>query len=365
MTTRRLGILGGGQLGQMLALAAFPLDVRCRVLDPEAAPPCAGVSELRRGRYDDAATLRSFAEGLDAVTYEFENVPGAALATLAERVPLYPPVRALQVSQDRLAEKQFFNGLGIATSPFAPVDSLEDLRRAAASFGFPCILKTRRLGYDGKGQAVIKAESDLQAAYTALGGSDLILEGFIRFSRELSVIAVRGGDGELRFYDLVENRHAGGILQSSLAPAPALAPGLREAAHDIARKALEAMSYVGVLAIELFEEGGRLVVNEMAPRVHNSGHWTLEGAATSQFENHVRAVLGLPLGDTATRGVAVMKNLIGTAPDLPRLLALPGAHLHLYGKSAKPGRKLGHATVVAHDDASARAALRRLDEAYP
>lgn len=358
-----LGILGGGQLGQMLALAGFPLGVRCRVYEPASTPPCTGIAEVEQGRFDDPEQLAQFVAGVSAVTYEFENIPTASLQAITARVPLFPPLRALHVSQDRLVEKQFFNGLGIPTSPYASVETLQDLEQASRQLGFPCILKTRRLGYDGKGQVLLRDAQELATAYQALGGRDLILEGYVKFDRELSVIAVRGRSGEQRFYDLTENHHAHGILRTSLAPAPAQTPQLLQAAHDIARKTLESLDYVGVLAIELFQVGDRLLVNEMAPRVHNSGHWTMEGAVTSQFENHIRAVLGLPLGATNARGFAVMKNLIGTAPDTARLLAVPGAALHLYGKAPQPGRKLGHVTVVASDAEAARLARHQLDEA--
>ncbi|HEU5014059.1 MAG TPA: 5-(carboxyamino)imidazole ribonucleotide synthase [Roseiflexaceae bacterium] len=368
-----IGILGGGQLGRMLALAGYPLGARFRCLDPAPNGPMSHTAEQIVGNYDDADALRRFAEGLDVVTYEFENVPVETARRLARHVPVYPPPEALEAAQDRLVEKQFFQGLGIPTPPFMPVGSRADLEAAVAEIGLPAVLKTRRMGYDGKGQAVLRAEADVEAAWQALGGAPLILEGFVPFVREVSVLAVRGRDGATAFYPLVENHHRTGILRLSLAPAPNLLPELQAHAEDYATRVLEALNYVGVLAIEFFEVGDgrrttndeqssssdsssfathhspRLLANEMAPRVHNSGHWTIEGAETSQFANHVRAVAGLPLGSTALLGYAAMVNLIGTVPDAAGVLRVPGAHLHLYGKAPRPGRKLGHVTLRADD----------------
>jgi len=345
----RLGILGGGQLGRMLALAAIPLDVRCRFLDPDEDAPAAAVGEHCRGEFEDMDALGRFAEGLDVVTYEFENVPVAAAEWLARRLPTYPPVAALAASQERLAEKSFFKGLGIATPAFAPADSLQQLGAAIEEIGLPAVVKTRRFGYDGKGQAVVRAMSEIENVWRLLGGMPLIVEGLVRFDRELSIIAVRSRQGEVRTYPLVQNSHRDGILRLSIAPARNLTPSLQLAADEIVRQAMNALNYVGVLAIELFDVGGRLLVNEMAPRVHNSGHWTIEGAETSQFENHVRAVLALPLGETAVRGYCAMVNLIGELPDTRAILAGPGTHLHLYGKEPRPKRKIGHVTVRADD----------------
>ncbi|HWC05223.1 MAG TPA: 5-(carboxyamino)imidazole ribonucleotide synthase [Methylomirabilota bacterium] len=343
----KVGILGGGQLGWMLARAGDPLGIRCRFLDPSPEAPAGRSGELVRAAYDDAEALDRFADRLAVVTYEFENVPVGTARRLAERLPVLPPPRALEVAQDRLAEKQFFESVGIPVAPWRSVASLADLDQGVAELGFPVVLKTRRLGYDGKGQHVIRVAADVGRAWGRLGGAPLVLEGFVRFARELSILAVRGRDGSTACYPLVENRHAGGILRWSLAPAPGVPRDLQDRGEDYARRVLDALGYVGVVAIELFQAGDGLLANEMAPRVHNSGHWTIEGAETSQFENHLRAVAGLPLGPTAPRGTSAMLNLIGALPDATAILAIPGAHLHLYGKDPRPGRKLGHVTVRA------------------
>ncbi|WP_105317347.1 5-(carboxyamino)imidazole ribonucleotide synthase [Thermus tenuipuniceus] len=341
----RLGILGGGQLGRMLALAGYPLGLSFRFLDP-SPEACAGqVGELVAGDFLDEEALRRFAEGLELVTYEFENVPVEAARFLEARLPVFPPPKALEVAQDRLAEKTFMHSLGIPTPPFRRVDGLRELREGLEALGFPALLKTRRGGYDGKGQALLTSSEEAERAFHALGGGGLILEGYVSFQRELSLLGVRSRTGEMAFYPLVENRHQGGILRLSLAPAPGVSPTLQQKAEAYARNAMEALGYVGVLALELFQVGEELLFNEMAPRVHNSGHWTLEGAETSQFENHLRALLGLPLGSTAPRGYSAMANLIGVKPDFPQVLALPGAHLHWYGKEVRPGRKVGHITL--------------------
>lgn len=341
----RVGILGGGQLGRMLALAGYPLGLAFRFLDP-SPEACAGqVGELWVGEYLDEEALSRFAQGLDLVTYEFENVPVAAALRLAATLPVYPPPKALEVAQDRLLEKRFMQGLGVPTPPFYPVDTLEELEEALQRVGLPALLKTRRGGYDGKGQALVRSWEEAERAFRGLGGGGLILEGYVPFHREVSLLAVRSLGGEVAFYPLVENRHQGGILRLSLAPAPGLTQALQEKAEGYARKALEALGYVGVLALELFQVGEELLFNEMAPRVHNSGHWTLEGAETSQFENHLRALLGLPLGSTAPRGFSAMANLIGVKPNFQEALALSGLHLHWYGKAVRPGRKVGHLTL--------------------
>ncbi|WP_337845415.1 5-(carboxyamino)imidazole ribonucleotide synthase [Thermus sp.] len=341
----RVGVLGGGQLGRMLALAGYPLGLFFRFLDP-SPEACAGqVGALIAGDFLDPEALRRFAEGLDLVTYEFENVPVEAARFLEGLLPVRPTPKALEVAQDRLREKAFFRELGVPTPPFHPVEGPEDLEEGLGRVGLPALLKTRRGGYDGKGQALVKTPEEAQKALEALGGKGLILEGFVPFEREVSLLSVRGLEGEVAFYPLVENHHREGILRLSRAPAPGLSPALQAKAEAYARRALEALGYVGVLAIEFFQVGEELFFNEMAPRVHNSGHWTIEGAETSQFQNHLRAVLGLPLGSTAPRGHSAMANLIGHRPDFAQVLALKGAHLHWYGKAVRPGRKVGHITL--------------------
>jgi 5-(carboxyamino)imidazole ribonucleotide synthase len=329
----------------MLALAGLPLGVRFRFLDPQSELPAGQLGERIDGEYTDPVALDRFAEGCDVVTYEFENVPVASARHLASCVPVHPAPEALEVSQDRLVEKQFLSSLGIPTPAFAEVDSLPALEGAVARVGLPAVLKTRRLGYDGKGQIVLRMPGDVAGAWEALEGSPAILEGFVPFDRELSVLAVRGRDRTTRFYPLVENEHRGGILRVSIAPAPGVTAELQRSAEGYAVRIMDALDYVGVLALELFQHDGRLVANEMAPRVHNSGHWTIEGAETSQFENHLRAVLGWPLGGASAVGYSGMVNLIGAVPETADVLAVPGAHLHLYGKAARPGRKVGHVTV--------------------
>jgi 5-(carboxyamino)imidazole ribonucleotide synthase len=323
--TAVVGCIGGGQLGRMLGLGGAPLGVRLRFLDP-APDACAGdVGELLVGAYDDPDLLRRLADGAVAVTYEFENVPVAA----ARSVAAVPGPRALELGQDRLTEKELFRRLGIPTARFGSLDDV----------GAPALVKSRRLGYDGKGQRVVEGPDRLR--------EDELAEELVSFERELSILAVRGRDGETAFYPLAENEHRGGILAVSRAPAPD-AP--QREAEELATALLDELEYVGVLAVELFEVGGRLLANEFAPRVHNTGHWTIEGAVTSQFENHLRAVLGWPLGRTAARGGAVLVNLVGSLPPLERLLAVPGAHVHLYGKEPRAGRKLGHVTLVDADE---------------
>jgi 5-(carboxyamino)imidazole ribonucleotide synthase len=349
----------------MLALAGDPLGIRCRFLDPAPEAPAGRVGELVVGGYEDRAALDRLADGLALVTYEFENVPVASARHLADRVPVWPPPRALEVSQDRVVEKQFLESAGVPVVPWRPVGSRAELDRALAELGCPAVLKTRRLGYDGKGQRVIGDPAEGEGAWARLGDAPLILEGFVRFDRELSILAVRDQDGATACYPLVENLHAGGILRRSLAPAPAVSSALQTEAEGHARRVLATLGYVGVLAIELFQVGDRLLANEMAPRVHNSGHWTIEGAETSQFENHLRAVAGLPLGGTAPRGVSAMLNLIGTLPDPAAILAVPGAHLHLYGKAPRAGRKLGHVTLRADDRGTLDRLRVRLEPLIP
>ena len=331
----------------MLGLAAIPLGVRCRFLDPVAGAPAEAVGPLVVGALGDTDALVAVAAGADVVTYEWEGVPADGAAMLAERVPVRPGWRALAVAQDRLEEKTAFRRLGIGVPEFAAVDDRDGLDAALASIGTPAILKTRRGGYDGKGQCVLRTRADADTEFPAIGGVPLILEAMVPFDRELSVIAARGADGDVRCFPLVDNRHRDGILRVSRAPAPDLDPVTQSAGEAIAQVLLDDLDYVGVLTVELFDVAGDLLANELAPRVHNSGHWTIEGAETSQFEQHLRAVLGWPLGSPAARGHAAMLNAIGAMPPREAVLAVPGARLHEYGKAARPGRKVGHVTVVA------------------
>ena len=345
MTT--IGILGGGQLGYMLALAGYPLGLHFRFLDPSPEAPVGRIAHRVTAEFMDEQALDKFAHGLEVVTYEFENVPVEAARFLAERAPVYPPAAALEAAQDRLREKRLFQKLGIATTEFAEVDGREDFDAATERIGLPAILKTRRMGYDGKGQNLLRTKEDVQKARLEMPNVPLVLEKYVPFTRELSILGVRGRTGEIAFYPLIENHHRGGILRLSLAPAPNLTAGVQQAAEQAGRKALEELGYAGVLCIEFFELDGRLLANEMAPRVHNSGHWSIEGAVTSQFENHLRAVLGMPLGVTTAMGYSAMVNLIAELPAAEEVLAVANTHLHLYGKSPRPGRKLGHVTVRA------------------
>jgi 5-(carboxyamino)imidazole ribonucleotide synthase len=342
-----IGILGGGQLGYMLALAGYPLGMRFRFLDPSPEAPVGRIAHRVTADYNDEQALEKFANGLEVVTYEFENVPVDAARFLAERVPVYPPAAALEEAQDRVREKQLFRKLGIGTAEFAEVGSLEVLDAAVKRIGLPAVLKTCRMGYDGKGQWVLRTAADVEKVRRELTQVPLVLEKFVEFTREVSMLGVRARTGEMAFYPVIENHHRGGILRLSIAPAPNLTKELQEMAENATRKLLEALEYGGVLCIEFFEVGGKLLANEMAPRVHNSGHWSIEGAVTSQFENHLRAVMGLPLGSTAVMGHSAMVNLIGELPETAEVLKVPNVHLHLYGKEPRPGRKVGHVTVRA------------------
>jgi 5-(carboxyamino)imidazole ribonucleotide synthase len=357
-----VGILGGGQLGRMLAQAGYALGVRSRVLDLSPDAPAGHLAELMIADFNDTDALKKFAKGLDLVTYEFENVPVDSVRFLSRRVRVYPPAKALEAAQDRIAEKTFFQRMGIPTPEFAAVDSWNDLEAAVDKIGLPAVLKTRRFGYDGKGQFVISRPEDVPQSWQHLGGVPLILESLVPFERECSVIAVRSRKGESAFYPLVQNLHSEGMLRMSLCPAPRTSDSVERQALDYASRALDGLNYVGVLAIELFESEGKLLANEMAPRVHNSGHWTIEGAETSQFENHLRALMDLPLGSTDLVGYSAMINIIGSIPDPRALLAIPGAHLHLYGKGVRPNRKLGHLTIRARDPEARDCALAKARE---
>ena len=361
-----LGVLGGGQLARMLSLAASPLGIKTLVVDG-AGDVCAGqVAPLVVAEWTDYASLEAFAGQVDAVTFDFENVPAETARRLAEKVAVHPSPNALATAQDRLAEKTLFRECGLPTPEFMAVDTREDLARALTAIGAPAILKTRRLGYDGKGQFRLKTVDDADAAWAALGEQaaklGLILEAFVPFERELSVIAVRGRDGDFRTWPLTQNWHVDGVLSMSLAPAPAI-DELQQRATALAKTLAERLDYVGVFALELFVKDGELLGNEMAPRVHNSGHWTIEGAHTSQFENHVRAVLGLPLGDTGARGLSTMFNWIGDLPEAAPVLRAVDGHWHDYGKQARPGRKVGHATLCAPDAKELATRLTELADA--
>ena len=358
----RIGVLGAGQLGRMLALAGYRLDFDFVFFDPAEEACAAPLGTHIHAAYDDDAALGRFCDAVDVVTYEFENVPAHCAEFVARRKPLLPHPRALAVGQDRLSEKQLFDSLAIAVPPYATVGSREELEAAVARLGFPCVLKTRRLGYDGKGQALLRLAADVAPAWDRLGRQPLLLEGFVAFEREISCIGVRGASGALAFYPVAENVHRDGILRTSI---PRSGDPLQAAAEAATRRVMDQLGYVGVLAFEFFVAGGRLLGNEIAPRVHNSGHWTLDGAQCSQFENHLRAIAGLPLGSTALRGHAAMVNFIGTVPSLEKLAEIPGLQVHLYGKQAKPARKIGHANLTADTPQQLAAALGQLAALMP
>ena len=341
----RVGVVGAGQLGRMLALAGYPLAVRCLFLDRNDQTPGAQVAPSLVGELEDAALLAELGQRSDVVTFDWENMSGAALAPLERLTKVRPPRAALEVSQDRIAEKALFSKLKIPVAAHAPIDSLAQLRAAVQRFGAPGVLKTRRLGYDGKGQIVIPSAAALEVAWQELGGSGLIYEKFQKFSREVSIIGARSAAGEIVYYPLSANTHGAGILRYGIAPY--VNPALEKSARLYLRRVMTALDYVGVLAIEFFVVAGRLVANEMAPRVHNSGHWTIEGCVTSQFENHLRAICDMPLGSTRPLGATAMVNFLGTVPDRDRLLSIEGLAFHDYGKEARPGRKVGHCTILA------------------
>lgn len=352
----KVGVLGAGQLGRMLALAGYPLGLKFQFLDPTAGSPAGQVAPQTVAEYGNPEALAQL-EACDVVTFEFENVPDHAADRLTAATQVFPPPAALRVSQDRLIEKRCFAELNIPTPRFEPVHDELSLREAVDRLGLPCVLKTRRFGYDGKGQSVLRHASDLAGALALIGQGPLILEEFVPFDRELSLIAVRARDGSVACYPLIENRHHTGILRRSTVPSDSEPSVERDAAARVQRL-LEHLKYVGVLTVEFFEVGGRLLANEFAPRVHNSGHLTIEAASTSQFENHLRAITGLPLGSTDCPGPAAMLNLIGTLPDKAAVLRVPGTHYHDYGKEVRPGRKVGHVTITAdtHDELEARVA---------
>lgn len=342
-----VAVLGGGQLGRMLGLAGIPLGLRFRFLDPSPDAPAGAVGVLVVGALGDTHALDEVTSGAAVATYEWEGVPASAARHLGSRLPVRPGVAPLEVAQDRLTEKQTFRRVGIEVAEHVAVDDEPGLSDAVARIGLPAVLKTRRGGYDGRGQVVLRSGAGVEDAWRRIGGHPSLLEAQVPFTRELSIVAVRGLDGSTACYPLVENHHEGGILRLTRAPAPGLSEELQRDAEGLVTRLLDELAYVGVLAVELFEHEGRLLANEMAPRVHNSAHWTIEGAATSQFEHHLRAILGMPLGSTATVGHAAMLNCIGALPDPRCVLAVEGAHLHVYAKEPRPGRKLGHVTVVA------------------
>ncbi|HTV94490.1 MAG TPA: 5-(carboxyamino)imidazole ribonucleotide synthase [Steroidobacteraceae bacterium] len=339
-----VGIVGAGQLGRMLALAGYPLGVRCSFLDRSADTPGAQVAPTLTGDLEDPVLLEQLAARSEVLTFDWENISGSALAPLERLTKVRPPRAALELSQDRLQEKALFERLRIPVAEHAPVDTREQLVRASRTLGMPGILKTRRLGYDGKGQCRIDAAGDVDRAWSLMGATGLIYEKLQRFSREVSIVGARSSRGDIVYYPLSANSHTGGILRYGVAPYAS--PALERAARAYARRVMTALDYVGVLALEFFVVKGRLIANEMAPRVHNSGHWTIEGCLTSQFENHLRAICELPLGSTRPLGHAAMINFLGTMPSRERLLRIEGLAYHDYGKEPRPGRKLGHCTIL-------------------
>jgi 5-(carboxyamino)imidazole ribonucleotide synthase len=359
-----VGIVGAGQLGRMLALAGYPLGLDFLVLDPAADAPAGRVAPLLHGSFTDARLLTRLARECEVITFDWENVSVAALAGVVrrQRARICPPLAALATGQDRVAEKRLFERLRVPTTRWHAVGSRRELTRALAVIGVPGVLKTRRLGYDGKGQAVIRSAADAERAWSELGHVALLYEEYVPFDCEVSIIGARSTRGEIAVYPLCGNVHGAGVLR--LTRAPYGSPRWQSRATLYLERVLNHFRYSGILTIEFFVRHGRLIANEMAPRVHNSGHWTIEGATTSQFENHLRAILGLPLGSTRARGFSAMVNLIGRMPPCRRLLALPGVHLHDYGKRPRPGRKMGHCTIVEPSamarDARARALLEDL-----
>jgi 5-(carboxyamino)imidazole ribonucleotide synthase len=340
----RVGIVGAGQLGRMLALAGYPLGIRCVFLDRSASSPAAQVAPILTGDLEDAAQLAALAACSDVLTFDWENISGKALEPLEKLTQVRPPRAALEVSQDRIAEKALFSKLRIPVAAHAAIDSKPELIRAIRKLGLPGVLKTRRLGYDGKGQFLLRDLTEVDEAWAAIGGSGLIYEKFQQFSREVSIVGARSAAGHTVFYPLSANSHGGGILHYSIAPFAN--PGLERRARVYLKRVMSALAYVGVLTIEFFVVKGRLIANEMAPRVHNSGHWTIEGCVTSQFENHLRAICDLPLGSTRALGHTAMINFLGKMPDRGRLLGIEGLAYHDYAKEPRPGRKLGHCTIL-------------------
>lgn len=338
----KVGILGGGQLARMIALAGYPLGVDFIILDPSKEAGAVPLGEHLHGQYDDPQLLEELAQKADVVTYEFENVPASVANYLAEHTRVFPAPNALAVAQDRLHEKNFFQQLNIPTAVYAAVKNLQELQIAMQNIGYPAILKSRRMGYDGKGQVVLKSHDQLEDAWQSMQDVPSIVEGFVDFQREVSIIAARRPNGEINFYPLSENAHDKGVLRIAEC---CIEDDLQQHAQEYVTRLMEALDYVGVIALELFDVNGKLIANEFAPRVHNSGHWTIEGAETSQFENHLRAIMDLPLGSTKPRGNTAMVNFIGGVPETSSLLETENVHLHLYAKSPRKGRKVAHATI--------------------
>jgi len=355
---QQVGILGGGQLARMMALAGIPLGLQFRFLDPAADACAASLGSLIQADFGDTEAAAVLAKSVDVATYDFENIPSSSATALLQHCPLYPGVAALQQCQDRLVEKTLLQSLNIAVPPFMAVSSRPDLFAATEQLGFPCVLKTRRLGYDGKGQAILRQPEDLERAWQKLGDQDLIAEAFVPFDAECSLVSVRQRSGETRYWPLTRNVHADGVLM--LSHPGSLSNALQQQAEGIAFKLLEHFQYTGVMTVEFFVVGGQLLVNEIAPRVHNSGHWTIDAAECSQFENHIRAICGWPLGSTAQKQACLMFNWIGQMPERTTLLARAGLHWHDYGKQARAGRKLGHATLTAASESDLQVASRSL-----
>jgi 5-(carboxyamino)imidazole ribonucleotide synthase len=353
----KVGIAGAGQLGRMLGLAAIPLGIECEFLDSAADSPAARLGRIHLGSLDDVDALASFGAAVDVLTPEIENVAFDGLLAAASRCAVHPNPMAVAAAQDRLSEKKLFAALGIPTAPYICIDGQGDLACVPDALDWPIVIKSRRLGYDGRGQRVAGSRRQLESAWMELGQVPALAEGWVDFRREVSLIAVRGMGNAQAFYPLSENVHADGLLRSTIAPCRDAA--LQSQAEQWLGAIMEHFDYVGALSVEFFDTAGELIANEMAPRVHNSGHWTIEGAVTSQFENHLRAITGMPLGDPSARGHAAMLNFIGQMPAAETVLGLAGAHLHDYGKRPRPGRKVGHCTLV---DTSRKRLMTRLGE---
>ena len=363
--SKNIGVLGAGQLGRMLAIAGYPLGQKFGFYGAGDEEPSALLGHMHK-QTDDVDSLNKLVEFADVITYESENTSIEQVREIAKTTPVYPGERSLYTAQHRGREKALFDELWIPCAPYQIVDSLKDLQQAADVIGYPAVLKTTTEGYDGKGQVVIKDEEEIESAWKTLGGRELILEGFVDFQRELSMVAVRNANNEHVYYPLVQNVHHKGILRYTIAPAQEVSEAVQKQAETYMEKLLDALDHVGVLTLELFETSNGLIANEMAPRVHNSGHWTIDGAKTSQFENHVRAIAGLPLGDTSPRQpIAAMLNIIGETGPVEKVLAMPDAYLHLYDKAERPGRKLGHINLTADNQDELYDKIKQLNAFLP